>query len=329
MQYDQFERQLKAGPALPAYVLVGPETFFKREAIARLRHKVVGKSDPQLCFLQFEGDEVGPVDVFDELRTRSFFAGEKLMIVHSADRFVSQHSAALAKYLKKPSASAVLVLVAEKLDGRTAAAKALRDGLVECKRVYDNKVPGWLAGRARHHKVKLPRDAAMLLAEQVGADLVQLDLQLEKLALLAGPGGAVTRDHVARIVGHDKLVDVFNLTDAVSEGETGRALDTLHHLLEGGEYPGRVLTMLAWQFRRLRNVLGLLSEGLAGKDLARRAGASPYFIDGLVRQARRFPLPDLVRKQRLLHHSDVALKSGSEGDGGVRIMEHLVIQLCR
>ena len=169
----------------------------------------------------------------------------------------------------------------------------------------------------------------MALAGQIGADLVQLDLQLEKLATLVGKGNQVTQEHVAQAVGYDKMVDIFKLTDAVSEGLAGRALETLHRLIEGGNAFGQVLATLAWRFRQLRRIRRLSDEGLKGQELARKANVNPYFLDELVRQARRFPVQGLVDKQRLLHRADVALKSRSEGDGGLRITERLVIELCR
>jgi DNA polymerase-3 subunit delta len=329
MNYEQFERNLARKAPLPAYAFVGPEEFFKREGIALLRRKVIGKGDPQLCLLQVNGDEAQPVDLFDDLRTRTFFGGSKLAVLHNADAFLANYGEALAGYLKKPSSTSVLALLAEKLDGRTAVAKALGEGIVECKRIYDRQLSGWLTQRAKHYGITVSPEAAAMLAEHIGADLMQLDLQLEKLATLVGENGRVSPEHVADVVGHDKLVDVFKLTDAVAEGLPGSALETLHRLLERGEAPEYVLGMLAWQFRRLRRARRLLDEGVARQQLAERLGVNPYFIEGIVRQARRLSPQGLIEKQRLLHRSDVALKSRGEADSGLRVTEELVVQLCK
>ena len=216
----------------------------------------------------------------------------------------------------------------DKIDGRTALGKALAAGTIECKRPYENKLPAWLSKRARHHKVKLARDATELLTRQVGPDLAQLDMHLQKLATLVGRDGTITAADVASVVGHDRLVDVFKLTDAVADGQPGNALETLHDLLAHGERVESVLGMLAWQFRRLCRGRQLLDDGVQPRQLASRLKVNAYFLDKFVRQARRFPLDALVAKQRLLHRTDMVLKTRSETDGTVRVMEELVVRLC-
>ena len=329
MRYEDFERTLKKGELLPAYVLHGPEEFFKREAMELLRQKVLGDADPKLCFMQADGEEAQPADIFDELRTRSFFGGSKLVVIRNAGPFLANHGEALLKYLKKPSRTNVLLLLpAQKPDGRTAVGKALSKGTIECLHPYDKDVPGWLAARARKLKIKLDRSGAQLLAQQIGADLMQLDMQLEKLATLAGPDGTVTEADVVAAVGHDKLVDIFKLTDAVADGQPGSALETLHRLLQLGDAPERVLGMLAWQFRKLRRMRRLLDEGVPRGQLAKKAGINPFFLDNVVSQARRLPPDALIGKQRMLHQTDWALKTRSENDGGLRLTEELVVRLC-
>jgi DNA polymerase-3 subunit delta len=67
--------------------------------------------------------------------------------------------------------------------------------------------------------------------------------------------------------------------------------------------------MMVRHFRQLWKTRELLEQGTGKQDLCRRIGINPYFLDGLVKQARRFSSVQYRHAFELFLDVDMALKS--------------------
>ena len=65
-------------------------------------------------------------EVLDELRTLPFLAEKRVVVLKDADKFVSEHRAALENYFDEPSKTGVLILTVEKWMKTTKLAKKTR-----------------------------------------------------------------------------------------------------------------------------------------------------------------------------------------------------------
>jgi DNA polymerase III delta subunit len=169
---------------------------------------------------------------------------------------------------------------------------------------------------AKRQGVGIERAAAELLAERVGPQLLLLRREIEKAALLAGPGESIARDHVAAGACDVAEEPIWDLTDAIGDGRTADALVALTRILRGGAAAPQVLGALATHFRKL---LRLRSGG---------AAAGPEFVvKKLERQAGRYTPRRLSSCLRAIHETDVVLK-GAGALGPEMALERLVISLA-
>src|SRR5262249_11384936 len=159
------------------------EDFLKRQVLAALRERVLGGDADAMGLSTHEGDEVEFSTVRGELETLPFLSLRRLVAVHNADKFVTEHRAALAKYVAHPSATGVLVLDMASWPSNTKLAKALdADATITCKALPAHRLPEWCVQRADSVFGKeLVAAAATLLADLVGAEMGQLDQEMAKL----------------------------------------------------------------------------------------------------------------------------------------------------
>jgi DNA polymerase-3 subunit delta len=195
----------------------------------------------------------------------------------------------------------------------------------------------------------LAENAARHIVERAGHDIANLISELEKCALRAGPGEPVTPaiiDEMTRRLPQDTI---FDLTDAIGEQRTPRALGLLRELTEGGEAAELILVMLVRHLRQLLQARAFLDAGLAlDAGLLRRmppALAAQLPNDGreniatllqsqswmgrrLSQQARNFSTPQLRDALEAALQVDLAMK-GIEGDGGSSemLLELLITRL--
>ena len=163
---------------------------------------------------------------------------------------------------------------------------------------------------------ELARGVAEAHAERVGPQLLLLRRELEKAALVAGPGQKLEVAHVAEAVGVSAEEPIWDLTDAIGTGRVADALAVLGRLEANGA-PGPVLLgTLASHFRKLARVR-------AGGKVA----GHPFAVRKLEEQARRYSLPGLRSCLRSIHDTDEALKGRGDLPADLAL-ERLVIHLA-
>ena len=202
--------------------------------------------------------------------------------------------------------------------------------------------------------IVLARGAAQHLVERCGTDIAKLLPELEKCALRAGLGEAVTPpviDEMTRRALHDT---VFDLTDSIGARQGGRALGSLRDLVSAGEPPELIMQLIVRHLRQLLQARALLDAGLSldgsaarriepslmaqlpqGRDNLAIALQSQSWMGGrLNSQARHFSMAQLQRALELAFEADLASK-GIEGNGGFESrdeskasLEMLVARLC-
>ncbi len=174
-------------------------------------------------------------------------------------------------------------------------------------------LPDWIARRVARYGVAIDRAAAVLLARQIGADLLSLDQELRKLATYRGGEGRITREDVALLVPYTLDGDlIFSVVDAIGARNSRQALVLLHRMLDAPAAPNpwQVMAMIVRQFRLLIQTRWMLDHGEAASIGARLGIRYDFIIEKLRRQSQLFSAEQLRRAYRLLLDYDRALKGG-------------------
>jgi DNA polymerase-3 subunit delta len=218
----------------------------------------------------------------------------------------------------KDGRDTVLVVLAEKVDGRSRWVKAFgNDAVVRCDPPRKGRVlSDFIAAEASRQGVDVDQAAIALLAERVGPQLLMLRQEIAKAALFAGPGEKVNAKHVVESTSDVAEEPIWDLTDAIGEGRCGDALALLGKLLRSGSAPPAILGAFAGHFRKLTSVR---SGGVV-------TGA-PFAIRKLEGQSRRFSPGRLLSCLAAIHQTDLALK-GAGGIPSELALERLVIALA-
>ena len=329
MDIYQFKALLEKDKIFPIYVFFGDEEFFISEALSAVKAHSLKDTDPSISLVEFKGDETSGGVIFDELRTRPFFASKnKLVVVEEADDFVEKNRENLEKYLQTPASHASLVLVCDKWDKRTKLATLVdKVGIeIECKKLKDHLLPNWIPTRAKHYKKNISPVAAQKLVEDVGNNLAIIDKHLEKLSIYLGEKTTIDERDVDALVGVDRSRTVFELTDAVAQRNVAGALKILGQMLTHGEDSVRIISLLAWQIKRLWRAKQILKQGGNEHKVTSELQVVPFFAKRFFAQIKLYTEDDLMKKHALLLETDVKSKTSSFGTQ--LLLELLVYKLC-
>ena len=308
------------------HALVGSDSFLQLEAVRRISAGL-GKDAQRI---DFDGESAGLADVLDEIRSFSMFAGSKLVVVRSADEFISRFRDSMEEYVAAPVDSATLVLRCKSLPGNQRISKLIaKHGRVEpCEPPKDRELARWVSERAKTtHKVAIEPAAAQALADLVGADLGRLDNEIAKLALMVD-GGVTEKDVNASVV-FQREQEMWHMTDELTGGRVAKALERWRHLLTtdpSSEF--RAVTWLTIWLEKAVKAQRLKKQRISQPAIAKELRIWPaHNVDALLRTADRLGDRGLADALDLLASLDHRSKSGlgEAADNVERFMLSLAI----
>lgn len=324
MNVSKLTSELAKGTLRPAYLLAGDEPLLRDAALEALESAVLAAGPRDFNLDRLEADASTPARLEEAIATLPLMAARRLVVLREGSGRSGGLDEAWGRAVERAlatltdSATAVLVVVARKVDRRSRWVKAFREPavLVECDAPTSNdELARFLERDARRIGVDLTADAVALLAERIGPNLLLLRQELEKLCLHVGEGGRVDRAAVELAVSSVAEESIWDLTDAIGQGRTTDSLSQLAQMLARGEASQAILGALASHFRRLTRV-----------GHGETVPAPPFVSRKLEAQARRFGPARLLAALRAIHRADVDLK-GAGRLRPERALEQLVIQL--
>ena len=353
---DRFLSEIASPAALrPGYVLLGDEAFLYQRcrlgvlaALAPPEHRDFSLSDLDLA-------DTSIFDVLDRAQTPSLMAPFQVLFVRNLKSLYGRGSkkeefAAIDAYFRSPNPGAVLLFVADHLRIPTDLRKmdyqdkerydrireTLGDwcGFVELARVDENDAIKWCLAAAEARGIRFDPDAARELVDALGADMMMVASELEKLCLfVAGREARITLGDVETMVLAAKQRTLYELTDAISQRDRTRALLLLHGLLnasDGGEDAAiGHLYMLARTFRQMLIILekNVRDSRAIWAVLWQGFRMPPFAAEDLIRQARRYKSRrELTRALRLVARADLELRSSPANK--LLVLERLVLALA-
>jgi DNA polymerase III subunit delta len=258
-------------------VLFGPEQWLKSRYLQDLR-KALDAGHGETETFRFDGKTACLADILDELRSYALMQHHKVVLVDHADEFLKNedYRRAMERYAKAPVDHATLVLRSDgwnrgKLDKLIAKVGAV----IKCEPLKPVQAKGWLTKRcpAEHGRAIAPA-AAALLVDRLGPDLMALDGELAKLALMVGPGEAIERGLVEQTVGKSSDEKAWEVQEAVLTGLSSRSagpvIAKVRELIDlAGQAEVLVMYFVADLVRKLNVAVLMKQAGVPDSEIAR------------------------------------------------------------
>jgi DNA polymerase-3 subunit delta len=319
------EGDIARGEIAPVYVLTGSERLLVDRVVGALTAALVTPATRAFNLDVLEAKAAGAQAILNATRTMPMMGKRRLVIVRDAETLGAEGLSTLAPYLDDPSPAAVLVLLCGKVDGRWKfMAQAKKKGLIHDLAPPRQLAP-WIAAEAKRRGANLAPDGARRLADVVGADLSRLASAVDQLALFVGDGKSIGAADVDALIADTSEQNVFQLSEAVGQGDRERALRAVAKLVDQRESAVGVAMMLARHFRQLALYQELNTARAPQGEMIRVLGVPPFVLDKLAPQARRFAPATFPRAFALLSQADRDLKSNVKAAVGERIvLERLV-----
>ena len=329
-------RALRSGGPERLYMLRGEEDYLRDSFLAELRGLCVEEGTEAFNLHRFRGPGLD-MDGFRDAVEAMPFMGERTFVeVRDLDvnRTAGYDPDALKAILTDLPAWTTVAFVFSpgyKPDGKLTAVKTMRrEGKeLEFASPGESELVRWVRRRAESQGKRIESGTASYLLWVCGSRMNALIPEITKICGAAA-GEEITRADIDGVAKRAPETTIFQLTDALGEGQFDKAARLLADLLADRETPPQFqIAMVSEQFRRLYAARVAADEHLPDSyiiDCVPELGRNSYGLSILKRTCRNFGRDRLARAVRLCVECDFGMKDG--GPAPEERMKELILKLA-
>lgn len=304
----------------PIFVIFGEERERKLRLLnAALDELLPPDIDRSMALSEYDGargeEQGGPAfaAVADDLRTLSFLADRRVVVVREADTFIQRYRENLERYAAAPAPSGTLVLECRSFPKTTRLYKAIyaaHGRIEECKKLSPRDAIEFVFAEARQRGKRVDPATANRLVDLIGTEQGMLSNEIEKLSLFVGERPLISNDDVSELVGQTREEKIFAVMDAAYAGDAAEALRRWRHVLATDSSAAfKAIGGMAFTVRKRLEAHRLLADGLPMGQVAPKVMMWGREAD-LNRQLRRLPARRLERLLADMADLDARAKTG-------------------
>jgi DNA polymerase-3 subunit delta len=317
------------------YVVKAGDPVLRSRTVAALLGDLVGDEDRTLVVEDFtvpsktragadedappadDGSRVAVVGaIANAAQCPPFMTSKRIVVVRDYEQLNAEEAGSVAAVLADPLPTTVFVFVS----GGGRGAKALLDVLKAAETVgpESEKTTDVLAAELDRGGITLDGDAARAVAQRLGEDAGRAAALVDVLVAAFGPGARLTAGDVEPYLGEAGSVPVFQLTNAIEEGQVAGALAIAERLLTVTSarqprpmHPLQLLGMLTSRYRKLLRVDDPAIRSAADAHAVLGGKGSTFPSKKIFEASRALGSDGLRRAVDSLHRADIDLKGAS------------------
>lgn len=330
--FEAFKASVESGNPAPVYWITGEESWYL-DACIPIAKSLVPSGFEDFNLDVISGREVRLSRVIDACRTFPMMADRRVVIVRDfmsmferrkqsdsgddEDSGSSNHDELLL-YLERPNPTCSLFLIdSSTVAANTKLGKALRNPKychpVELNRLDPRQLLNWITVQVKNiHKTSIQQEAAELLVDISGNDLLVLSHELAKLSQYDKQGKGISPEQVKLLATEHKEAAVFDVKDALFGNKPGNVFELGRLVVDAADTPvSGVIALngyLVSQYTTLWQISRLHERKMSKTEISAAVGRQGFYFENLYRDAMRIPAATYPVLFEALLDADSAIK---------------------
>ncbi len=311
ISFEQIIRDLKNKIYHPVYFLSGDEPYYIDKISDFILETVLSEEEKSFNQTILYGKDSDAATITNVAKRFPMMANQQVVVVREAQETKSFED--LLYYIEKPLKSTILVLCYKykKLDKRKKVFKVIQQNTLfyESKKLYPDKIPGWIAALLKSKSYSIEPKAAVLLSEFLGNDLQKVENELDKLILtLPENMRIITSDHIEKNIGISKDYNIFEFQNALITRDVVKANRIVQYFANNqkNHHITQIITNLYFYFSKI--LIYHVLKDKSRQNVASHLKISPFFVSDYEKAARTYSQSKIIRVISYLREYDMKSK---------------------
>ncbi len=316
----------------PVYLLTGQEPYYIDMVTDYIMNNTLSEEEKAFNQTIFYGKDADAINVISASRRFPMMASHQLIVVKEGQQMKDIDN--LAIYAKNPLKSTIL-LINYKYNTYPKR-KKLYEAVISCKgavmesaRLYENKIPDWIALWLKKRNCTIDISASMLLVEYLGTDLGKIANELEKLILsLPENDKNITPLLIEHNIGISKDYNNFELQKALGQKNVLKANRIIDYFAKNPKSNPFTLTIssLFTYFSKIFTIHFLKDK--SKKNIASVLRINPYFVSEYTQAAKKYNPRKTAAVISWLREYDMRSKGyGNSSAGEGELLKELIYKI--
>ncbi len=298
--------------------IYGKEKYLVKEKLLQVQQDFAKKFPQGTVSIFALEDDFNLAEITQAVQSSGLFAREKLVILENSLALNQAKQEQLLEFLrdfKKRKDSQTFLTVVE-LSSKDNKGK-LFNFLKKADRAHKfdflkgAELSKWIDAEVKKEsagKVAIDREANNWLGLITKGDLWRVSREIKKIVNFK-TSGQIDLDEVRQICQGQAEGKIFDLVDAVGQGNKPRSLELKKQLFNQGENEFYIFSMIIFQMRNLLKVSQCVKKGMTDKQvISRKLGLHPFVVQKTLGQLRAFPEKRLAAAYQLAAEIDLKSK---------------------
>jgi DNA polymerase-3 subunit delta len=226
VSFEEILAEIRSGKLAPVYILAGEEPWYIDKLCDAFEEQVLPEECKAFDFSKHYGKGLVKQSLLADCRSFPLQGPRRLVLLKEAQEAEKEKESSdfleyLGSYFQNPTPSTVLVIAYK---NRPDKRRSVWKGLMTSKNVRffqsekprEQNLPAIIQSLATEAGIRMEPAAIQALMELVGADMVRLDNEIQKLALAPDTGGLITRETVIDKVSFSRQYNIFEFYKALA-----------------------------------------------------------------------------------------------------------------
>ena len=299
-------------------VIYGEEKLLMEQKLNALKKQYHIKEE-DMNMIVYYANETSLSEIVEDALTPPFFSEFKMIVLKNPYFFttVKQKEVneteikVLMDYLSKDNPSTIFVIYhdVKNFDERKKIVKELRKKVkfFEVDKVDEQKLYQITHQSIKARGASIDDDAIELLLSRSSNNLLEISQEVNKLCLYTKD---IKKEDVDKLVPKKLEDNVFELTKAILNKETGKSIQIYRDLKTNNEEPIKLIVLIANSLRLLYQVKLLDRKGYNDSEIGKILGINPYRLKYIRADGKDYEIGELLSALDDLSQLDVKIKTG-------------------
>ena len=333
--FQELKAAIKAKTVDRLYFFHGEETFLLRYYLEQIKKLLIDDLTESFNFHRFTQETFDMQSFADAVENMPMMAEATMVQVDDIDLFKMNESdrEKMSEILSDIPDYCTVVFTYEitqwKPDKRLKKPyDAISENgiVVEFAKQDQRDLVAWIGRHFASQKKRITPDLCVYLIDITGGTMTALSSEIKKICAYSG-AETICKADIDAVTEPVMDAVAYQMTDAISKGQFGLALQKLDQLLKMQEEPVTILGSIGGHFRRIGTARTLMDYGKGVSELMKLCSVQEYPAKKAMEAARRCTPEFCKIASELVLETDRKLKTSF--DEPRRLLEFLILQLAQ